>query len=489
MPKIPTFTARVRPTTEAPSVKTGIQISPTATVASALLPAANQITNFHIKKRDLAEKLEANKVIQSIKGEMDIVINKQKDNANEENVLNVIQENFNNFKNNSLSNIKNKRVKSRIENGLAIEYPEFINTAKINSYNALETQTTKVLNDKLNNLISKYSTTTNFILKSKYKSQGLEDIKNFAKDFELSDFSLNEKLKTFNKNLLSGDFVSFVGKEKAIENIFELDKSYGVEKTLSNEEFSASVLNAYESKVSEITIIGDENADFDKALDLINEARKVKRSNGFNLNFGETKKKLDTLEQSILNEKITHENRIDYINQGKELNEYIKDQKSILSSSFFNQFSVDLSGTLNKEKSLESQNEFDKRFSNYESINPDATLDEKKEYAVELRLAIQDRYKEKDIRDLTNFNLDKNKFELITEEKGIKAAMSSYQRYLKNPKLIDVNNDFYDKQVDDDVRLINRKTVLNGFVDEKGNPDVNLFYNTFIEILNNQKKD
>ena len=34
MPKIPTFTAQGRPTTEAPSVRTGIQISPTATPAA-----------------------------------------------------------------------------------------------------------------------------------------------------------------------------------------------------------------------------------------------------------------------------------------------------------------------------------------------------------------------------------------------------------------------------------------------------------------------
>jgi hypothetical protein len=39
MPKIPTFTAQGRPTIDAPSVRTGIQVSPTATPAAALLPA------------------------------------------------------------------------------------------------------------------------------------------------------------------------------------------------------------------------------------------------------------------------------------------------------------------------------------------------------------------------------------------------------------------------------------------------------------------
>ena len=59
MPKIPTFTARGRPIAEASGVRTGIQVSPTATVAAALLPAADAITNYSIKKRNdrLQEKL------------------------------------------------------------------------------------------------------------------------------------------------------------------------------------------------------------------------------------------------------------------------------------------------------------------------------------------------------------------------------------------------------------------------------------------------
>lgn len=489
MPKIPTFEAKGRPTAEAPGVTTGIQVSPTKGTAAALLPSLNQLTEYAIKKRDVAEKIQANKKVFEIKGELDKYLQAEKENIDDEDAINNFKGKYNNYIKQELSLIDNKRVKNRIQQNLDLEYSEYVYNLKKNSYAALEKNAIEDINNNITSYTSKYATTDDVKLKLKYKTEAENKIKQFALDFDLPQNVLDKKLKALDKDFLLADFQQFAGTPNGLDAIKFADDTYGGEKTLSNLEFSNAVVESYETAISEITIVGDKNADFDKALDLINEARKVKRSNGFNLNFGETKKKLDTLEQSILNEKITHENRIDYINQGKELNEYLKDQKSILSSSFFNQFSVDLSGTLNKEKSLESQNEFDKRFSNYESINPDATLDEKKEYAVELRLAIQDRYKERDIRDLTNFNLDKNKFELITEEKGIKAAMSSYQRYLKNPKLIDVNNDFYNKQVDDDVRLINRKTVLNGFVDEKGNPDVNLFYNTFIEILNNQKKD
>ncbi len=59
MPKIPTFTARTAPTTEVPTLRTGLQMSPTDTPAAALLPATQVVQNYFIKQRDNNEKLEA----------------------------------------------------------------------------------------------------------------------------------------------------------------------------------------------------------------------------------------------------------------------------------------------------------------------------------------------------------------------------------------------------------------------------------------------
>ena len=61
MPKIPTFITQGRPTTEAPSVRTGIQVSPTATPAAGLIPFTQSIQDYFIKQRDNNEKLEARK--------------------------------------------------------------------------------------------------------------------------------------------------------------------------------------------------------------------------------------------------------------------------------------------------------------------------------------------------------------------------------------------------------------------------------------------
>jgi Na+-translocating ferredoxin:NAD+ oxidoreductase RnfG subunit len=78
MPKIPTFTATEKPTTDVGSVTTGIQVSPRATVAASLLPGANQLTNYAIKKRDNEEKLIAKKAVLDLKAESDKIIESQK---------------------------------------------------------------------------------------------------------------------------------------------------------------------------------------------------------------------------------------------------------------------------------------------------------------------------------------------------------------------------------------------------------------------------
>ena len=52
MPKIPTFTRRTEITTEAPTLRTSIQVSPTATPAAALLPVAESVQSYFIKQRD-----------------------------------------------------------------------------------------------------------------------------------------------------------------------------------------------------------------------------------------------------------------------------------------------------------------------------------------------------------------------------------------------------------------------------------------------------
>ena len=97
MPKIPTFTARATPTTEVASIKTGLKLSPTATPAAGLLPAAQAIDNYFIKQRDLKEKTQANKSFFEIKNEVDIIQTELKNDFDEENSVNTFQQKYNSF--------------------------------------------------------------------------------------------------------------------------------------------------------------------------------------------------------------------------------------------------------------------------------------------------------------------------------------------------------------------------------------------------------
>ena len=77
MPKIPTFTARGRPTTEVGSVTSNIRIDPRQTLAASLVPVAQAIDNYSIKKRDNEEKLIAKKAVLDLKAESDKIIQSQ----------------------------------------------------------------------------------------------------------------------------------------------------------------------------------------------------------------------------------------------------------------------------------------------------------------------------------------------------------------------------------------------------------------------------
>ena len=159
----------------------------------------------------------------------------------------------------------------------------------------------------------------------------------------------------------------------------------------------------------------------------------VERSNGFKINFAETAKKLDDLEQKIITEKIQHENRIDQVNQGRVLLDYSNDQKNIIRRSFTNDFGQ-LSGTESTRKALEAENEFDVRFDKYLKLNSDASLEEKQDYAREIALILINKYQDTNIEELTTFNLKRNKFDLVSEKKEIITNMKAFQLFTSNPK-------------------------------------------------------
>jgi hypothetical protein len=140
MVKIPTFESRTRITAEPASVTTGIQVSPTATPAAALSKVAKVAEDYYIKKRDTAEKVESAKKVFEIKGELDKYLESEKENINDEDAINNFKSKYNDYVNQQLSQVKNRRVKKRIEQNLDLELSEYVYNIKKNSYKALESE-------------------------------------------------------------------------------------------------------------------------------------------------------------------------------------------------------------------------------------------------------------------------------------------------------------------------------------------------------------
>jgi hypothetical protein len=166
MPKIPTYTAQGRPTTEVGGIRSNIKLDPTRTIASALLPAAKAIDDYHIKQRDNNEKLEARKTFYEMKAESDKIIESYKNNSDEFASVNGYNGEFDSYKNQRLSQIKNKRVKKRLELLLAEDQAENVYKIKKNSFDAFEANETQTYNDGQNILANEYSLATNQDLKN-----------------------------------------------------------------------------------------------------------------------------------------------------------------------------------------------------------------------------------------------------------------------------------------------------------------------------------
>ena len=125
----------------------------------------------------------------------------------------------------------------------------------------------------------------------------------------------------------------------------------------------------------------------------------------------------------------------------------------------------------NRDKAFEAGQEFDQRIDAYVLANPDATYAEQQEYARDLRMNIIDKYKDIEIEKVTAFNLTSNKFNVTREADAVFELKKQYDADPSQPNTL--------------------KTLakLNGFVDEKGNPDVGALLNVYIPILQDREKN
>lgn len=470
MPKIPTFESTARPTTEVGSITTGIQVSPTSTIAARLLPASDQLANYAIKKRDNEEKLIAKKAILELKSESDKIIESQKDNISEEESINNWKQTFTPLIKQKTSTITNRRVRKLVEDGINLENSESIYHLKQNSFKAYEKESAKIYNDDINADVAKFKAETNPTLKDKYRDQLYLKAELYNEEHMLGSNDLKKRIEAIDSVLLLTDADSFIGTPDAVEKIKKIDKDINGTKFLSDEIFNNSIYNSYKQKIESVAVKGDPNADYEEAERLLNELENFERYNGSKTVSGKREAEFATLKQKILTESIGHDTFVRKIEQGNKFFEYQTEQKKLLESSFFNSFIPTLNKAIDKERAVEAGLEYDERIDLYVQLNQDATYAEQQQYARQLRIDLQDKYEKVTTEEITSFNLEENKFNVIRETDKIIEAKNNY---IANPKAKNI--------------LITMSR-LNGYVDEQGNPEVIKFYNDYIKILKSRQE-
>jgi len=469
--KIPTFTAKGRPTTEVGSIRSNIKIDPTKSMASALAPLGKAAEDYYVKQRDNSDNLEYNKKLLEIQAETDIAVASQKDNPNVEEALANVKLQRDSIVAKALSSTKNRRVRQKIKTGAALEGYKANYEVKIQSSEAFQKDSIEVYNTTQTQIMGKIKTTKNPILSVQYRKELYFNAEKFNKTHTLGEADLKERIKTIDRVLLLTDAESLIGTENAISKIAKLDNSMNGSKLLPDKVFNKQLYNSYVQKIESIAIKGDPNADYEEAERLLNELQDLKRGNGSKIVSEEREKAFAILKQKTLTESINHDAFVTKIKQGTEFFNYQTEQKKLLEGTFFNPMIPSINKAQDKEKAVEAGIEFETRINQYTSANPDATLFEQQQFARQLRLNLFDKYEDIAIEKLTAFNLTENKFNVVREEAEV---LELFEQYKANPE---------------EKNTLKTIAKLNGFVEKDGTILMNAFMNEYLPILRSRKRD
>ena len=472
MPKIPTYTAQTRMTADVADLKTQYQAPLTGGPISQLVPAIQKLNDYYVAQQDLTEKIEAKKETFVIKGEADKFLKQEENNFNEQNAIQNFTNKWNNLTKQKLDSVSNIGVRNRIKQNLDLEYGDYVYNIKKQSFKALETESTNTYNSEQNTLAAKYQTyKDNPIIKAQVKTQMLDNATDFVKSMQLSPIDEINKRNAVERDLFLLDLDSVIGTANAKENFTKMDEAFGASRFVKDDELSKALFVTYKEKISKIAVKGDPNSDYDKAIQIANEFETLQRASGKKVLSGKLQSDWSDFKQNLLSESVAHEELKTKVVRGAEVNEYSVAQKDILQKTFYNAIVPDLSGQRNKTLATESGFEYDQRFNQFLAANPSASVLEKKLYAKELSTLLIDKYRDADIANITTFDLQKNKFNIVREKQQIADAIAAYNA---NP---------------DEKNILKTLASLNGFKDKNGNPDINGFLKEYQKVIQARQKE
>jgi hypothetical protein len=193
--------------------------------------------------------------------------------------------------------------------------------------------------------------------------------------------------------------------------IAELDVKTNLSRFLTKDEFNSSVIQAYKNKIAALSIKGDPSSDYDTALDLVDELISFERANGSKIVTGANIEAINELKQKITVESIQHQGTLNKISGDDEIADWYKQEEKTLVLSFWDPLKGK-GGTEGKEMSDLAKDEYKQRSREWLKLNDDASVPERKQYLIELRQDLVNKYESAAIANVSLYSRGNNKFNI-----------------------------------------------------------------------------
>ena len=249
--------------------------------------------------------------------------------------------------------------------------------------------------------------------KSNFYLKGLEGfIKGTNANLGASYATSNaQKLKTKGKQGVIEVLEAVIGQGDVKAKIAELDVKTNLSRFLTKDEFNSSVIQAYKNKIAALSIKGDPSSDYDTALDLVDELISFERANGSKIVTGANIEAINELKQKITVESIQHQGTLNKISGDNEIADWYKQEEKTLVLSFWDPLKSK-GGTDGKQMADLSRDEYEQRSREWLKLNDNASVPERKQYLIELRQDLVNKYENAAIANVSLYSPGNNKFNI-----------------------------------------------------------------------------
>ena len=165
MAKIPTFEATVAPTAEVGAAKSNIQVSPKSSLAGALLPAADAITQFYVKEKEISNKVEGGQLIADANQELLEIKEQAKLKATPDEGVNFFNAGYKQVVDKYKAKASNNYIQKYFDLNISSNKPSYINNVlKQTRANMVKTRVDQVTNSVENKILNAVESGNDFDL-------------------------------------------------------------------------------------------------------------------------------------------------------------------------------------------------------------------------------------------------------------------------------------------------------------------------------------